>query len=157
MDRINAFIKYFVLAISLFLIVNGLTYLATRKAYKDFTNYEIEFTKPAITVSEAKTSYSSGYIKGNIKNDTGSLINLTYIKFDFYNERGTYLGTEYKELKYFNVDETQNFDIKYGYTGVDEIDISLIAEKPEREPTKLEQDLKTYWPIAGIIALLYIL
>jgi hypothetical protein len=157
MDRINAFIKYFVLAISLYLIVNGLTYLATRKVYKDFDNYNIEFTKPAVTVSEAKTSYSSGHIKGNVKNDTGSLINLTYVKFDFYNERETYLGTEYKELKYFNVDETQNFNIQYKYTGVDKINISLIAEKPEREPTKLEKDLKTYWPVAGIIAIFYLL
>ena len=90
-----------------------------------------------ITVTECKASYSDGYVKGSITNNTGEHIPIKYLQVDIYDENNVYLGSEFKELKYFNVNETINFEIKYKYNNVNRLVIGLtdkvLQEKEKKE------------------------
>lgn len=158
------FFMYFMMFIALYLFVNLFTNLSMRENYKDITNHQIEINSPQVTVLESKATYSHGYIKGNILNNTGEHIKDKYLQFDFYNTEGIYLGTEVKEIKYFNIDETINFDINYKYPNINRIRINLVDEviKPESKTFNIfdnidDGTLKIAIPIAAILGLYVIL
>lgn len=67
-----------------------------------------------------------------------------------------YLGTEYKELKYFNVDETISFDINYTYSNVGKAVLDITDEMTKKEKYDLfngvdDEQLKIALPIAGLL------
>ena len=90
-----------------------------------------------------------------------------------YNKNDVYLGSEYKELKYFNVDETINYEINFNYKDVNKVKLQIIDEIPknndntkesettvggvEVEPIVDEYTMKIAVPIAGILILYTIL
>lgn len=158
------FFMYFMMFIALYLFVNIFTNLGMRENYKDITNHQINITTPQVTVSESKATNYYGYIKGNILNNTGEHIKDKYLQFDFYNKNGVYLGTEAKEIKYFNVDETINFEMNYKYHNVNKIEISFVDEVVKLKEKSFnifenidEGTLKIAIPIAMVLGLYVIL
>ena len=163
MERIKKFFIYFIIFIAIYLFVDLFTNISMKEKYDDINNYQININSPKITIMEGKRTYSHGYIKGNILNDTGEHIKDKYLQFDFYNENGAYLGTESEEIKYFNVGETINFDINYEYNNVNKIKISFVDEviKPEKNTFNIfdveDETLKIALPIGIILGLYAIL
>lgn len=157
MAKMKKFFKYLIWLILLYLLVNGLTYIATKDNYKDLTNFIITTESPRIEVTESKAAYTHGYIKGQVTNDTGKHIQKTYLQLDFYDRDGIWLGKELKELESFNVNETIKFDINYTYTDVDKIRLNVSDEIIEAPKTEVQKTIEKWWPIAGIITLIYVL
>ena len=96
--------------VGFFLLVTLLTNFLMRNDYKN-TNYEIKVENPVIAVTECKSAYGNGYIKGNVTNNTEKIINLKYLQINLYNKDNVYLGSEYKELKKFYPKETNSFKL----------------------------------------------
>ena len=114
METLKKFWMYFWMFIGFFILVTILTNFLMRDDYKN-AKYEIKAESPEIVVTECKAAYGNGYIKGNVTNNTGELIPLKYLQINLYDKDSVYLGSEYKELKLFNVNETINFDMSYNY------------------------------------------
>lgn len=163
MERMKKFFIYFILFVGLYLFVSLMTNLGMKEKYEDITNHEILVESPKVTILESRVTYSYGYIKGNVLNDTGEHLKDKYLQFDFYDKDGLYVGTESKEIKYFNVDETINFDLNYEYTNVERIRISFVDEvtKPQASSFNIfnveDETLKIALPIAAVIGLFVIL
>lgn len=161
MERMKKFFIYFLLFVGLYLFVSLMTNLGMKEKYESITNHEILVESPKVTVSESKATYSYGYIKGNISNDTRKHLKDKYLQFDFYDKDGIYVGTESKDIKYFNVDETINFDLNYEYTNVNKIKISFVDQivKPEEKSILNIEDenLKIAVPIAAVLGLFLII
>lgn len=157
MAKMKKFLKYLIWLVLLYLIVNGLTYLATKDDYKELTNYTISTDSPKIEVTESMATYTHGYIKGQVTNNTGEHIQKTYLQLDFYDKEGIYLGKEYKALEYFNSNETIKFDVDYTYTNVSKIKIGISNQIEEATRPKTQKTVEKWWPIAGIVALIYLL
>lgn len=168
MEKMKKFLLYLIIFLLLFFIVTGLTNYATKNTYKDLKTYS-ENSEINITINEAKTSYSGGYIKGTVTNNSEKLINKIYIKADLY-ENDVYVGTEYKEIDYFNVKETTNFEITYKYTNINYAKISMAEDTSKIEESNKEDNsdnfiklntdsdtMKVAIPIAAILGILYIL
>lgn len=157
MAKMKKFFKYLIWLILLYLLVNGLTYVATKDNYKDLNNFVIATESPKIEVTECKSAYTHGYVKGQVTNDTGNHIQKTYLQLDFYDKDSIWLGKETKELESFNVNETIKFDINYTYTDVNEIRLTISNKVIEAPKTKTQKAVEKWWPIAGIITLIYVL
>lgn len=162
MGTLKKFRTYFLIFIAFFIVIGILTKLAMRENYKDITNYEIKCESPVILVDESKATYSHGYIKGTVTNNTGKHLPLKYLKINLYDKDGMYLGTEYKELKYFNVDETISFDINYNYKNAGKVVLDITDEMSKKENYNLfsgidDEQLKIALPIAGFLAFYTIL
>lgn len=162
MGTLKKFRTYFLIFIAFFIIIGFLTKLEMRDNYKDITDCEIKSESPNIIVSECKAARSHGYIKGSVTNNTGELIPLIYLQINLYDEDGIYLGSEYKELKYFNPQETINFDINYNYNNVYRVMLNLVNEITEKESNNFfnnidNEQLKIAAPIAGLLVLVTIL
>lgn len=162
MGTLKKFWMYFIMFIVFFLLITALTNFTMRDNYKDITNYETKSESPEIIVSECKAARSHGYIKGSVTNNTEELIPLKYLQINLYDEDGIYLGSEYKELKYFNPQETINFDINYNYNNVDKVTLNLVDDIPEKESSNLfsginDEQLKIALPIAGLLVFYTIL
>lgn len=157
MAKMKKFLKYLIWLVLLYLIVNGLTYLATKDDYKELTNYTISTDSPKIEVTESMATYTHGYIKGQVTNNTGEHIQKTYLQLDFYDKEGIYLGKEYKALEYFNSNETIKFDVDYTYTNVSKIKIGISNQIEEATRPEIQKTVEKWWPIAGIVTLIYLL
>ena len=121
-------LRYIVLLIVVYLVVEIFVYFLTKTYYKDMNNYDILVESPIINVTESKVAKDKGYIQGTAKNNTGAMISSLTLKFDFYNDNNKYLGSEYHEITPFNAEEKSKFDIQYEYDEVAEIKISVISE-----------------------------
>ena len=131
MKTMKKFWKYFLNFIVLFLLVTGLSLWGTtinNKKENDsnqLITYEAQGSSPVIEISKC----TNKKITGTITNDMGVLINVIYIKADFYDENNELLGTEYDEIKYFNVGEKSKFEINYKYNNVSKIEITGVESK----------------------------
>jgi len=157
MGTLKKFRLYLLMFIGFFLLVTLLTNFLMRDDYKN-GNYEIKVKSPAITVSECKVAYSTGYIKGSVINTTGELMPLKYLQVNLYNKDGVYLGSEYKELKNWYPEETINFDMSYNYLNIDKVTLGFVDEIPQKKAFNLFEgvDDETLAIAAPIGALLVI-
>ena len=163
MERMKKFFLYFVIFIAFFLFVELFTNLQVKENFQDVANHEISIESPKIDITESKASHNSGYIKGNITNDTGEHIRNKYLQFDFYDKDGIYLGTKSQKIKYFNLDEKVSFDINYEYKNVDKINIGFVDEVLEQRNDVYnifnfdEEQMAIALPIAIILGIYVIL
>lgn len=127
MKTMKKFLKYFINFIVLFLLVSGLMYLGTRnvKNEEEAITCIVQTEKPIINVTE----YSKGILKGTVKNDSGILINVIYVKAEFYDENNNLLGTKYSEVKYFNVGEKAKFEIEFNYKNVSKVNVTATESR----------------------------
>lgn len=129
MKTMKKFWKYFLNFIVLFLLVSGLMYLGTRNIKKREENttitYSTQTTSPIIEITECK----NGKLKGTIKNDTSILINIIYVKAEFYDKNEKLLETKYYEIKYFNVGERAKFEIEFSSKNVTNVKVTSVESK----------------------------
>ena len=117
---------YIFLLILTIVVVRVFVYFMTKTYYKDMNNYKILITNPEISVTESKLYKNRGYVKGTIKNNTGSLMNNVSVRLKFYDKNGNLLSTEYsEEIKTFNNTETAKFEVKYSIYYIDRIEIDI--------------------------------
>ena len=128
MKTLKKFWKYFINFIVLFLLVTGLMYLVTRTEIIN-TGKDIECIvkeeSPVIEITECNNKK----ITGTVTNDTKVLINVIYVKAEFYDDNNNLLGTKDSEIKYFNVGEKSKFEIENEYKNVSKIELSVSSEK----------------------------
>lgn len=125
MKTMNKFWKYFLNFIILFILVSGLMRLGTmniEKKEEKTIQCVTQTTSPVIEMAQCK----DGVLKGTIKNDTNILINVIYIKADFYDKDNNLLETKYSEIKYFNVGEKAKFEIEFSNSNVTEVKITAV-------------------------------
>ena len=161
METLKKFRLYLLMFVGFFLFVTLLTNFLMRDDYKN-TNYEIKEESPVITVTECKSAYSNGYIKGSITNNKEEIIPLKYLQINLYDKDDVYLGSEYKELKNFYPQETINFDISYNYLNIDKATLNFVDEIPQKKGFNLfegvdDETLKIAAPIAGLLVVYTIL
>lgn len=128
MKTMKKFLKYFINFIVLFLLVSGLIYLGTinREEKQEKTIECItQTTSPIIEITECK----NGKLKGTIKNDTNILINVIYVKAEFYDKNNNLLETKYSEIKYFNVGEKSKFEIEFSNKNVTNVKVTSTETK----------------------------
>ena len=131
MKTIKKFWKYFLNFVILFLLVTGLTYwnssLNNKKEEKisDEITYVAQEASPVIEITEC----TNKKVTGTATNDTKVLINVIYIKADIYDKENNLLGTEYNEIRYFNVGEKTKFEIDFDYKDVAKIEVSAVESK----------------------------
>lgn len=150
MQKMKKFFLYFLMIVALYIFVTILTNFEMKEKFKDITNNcEVTINSPRIEIEECKATNSHGYLKGTITNDTGKHIPIKYLQIDIYNENNVYLGSEFKELKYFNVNEKIRFDINYEYNNVNKLVIGItdktIQEEKEANTiadVKIEPEIK---------------
>lgn len=127
MKTMKKFWKYFINFIVLFLLVSGLMYLGTMNMNKEeekTINCVAQTEKPVIEVTECTSNNKKGILKGTITNDAEVLINVIYVKAEFYDENNNLLGTKYSEIKYFNVGEKAKFEIEFEYENVSKVNVT---------------------------------
>ena len=127
MKTMKKFWKYFINFVVLFLIVSGLMYLGTmnnNNQEKDVINCIAQTEKPVIEVTECTSNNKKGILKGTVTNDAEVLINVIYVKAEFYDENNNILGTKYSEIKYFNVGEKAKFEIEFDYENVSKVNVT---------------------------------
>lgn len=131
MKTMNKFWKYFLNFVVLFLLVTGLSYWARTINDKNEAKqaaqitYTAQESSPLIEI----TKCTSKKVIGTATNDMNVLVNAIYIKADFYDESNNLLGTEYDEIKYFNVEEKAKFEIDYKYNNVARIEVTATNSK----------------------------
>ena len=133
MKTMKKFWKYFLNFIVLFLIVTGVTYWGTtinnKKRNENVANTAITYiaqeSSPIIEIGKC----TNKKITGTATNDMGVLLNVIYKKADFYDENNDLIGTEYDEIKYFNVGEKSKFEINYKYNNVSKVEITGVESK----------------------------
>ena len=125
MNTMKKFLKYFLNFIVLVLLVSGLTYIATSMRDNKKIEYVAQESNPIIEITEC----SKKKIVGTATNDMDALIDVIYIKADFYDEDNKLIGTEYTEKKYFNVGEKSKFEIKYNFKDVSKIEVTASENK----------------------------
>jgi len=157
METLKKFRLYLLMFVGFFLLVTLLTNFLMRDDYKN-TKYKIKAESPVIAVTECKSAYGNGYIKGSVTNNTGEIIPLKYLQINLYNKDDVYLGSEYKELKKFYPKENINFDISYSYLNVDKVELSFVNEIPQKKGFNLfegvdDQTMAIAGPIGGVLVL----
>ena len=127
MKTMKKFWKYFINFVVLMLLVSGFTYFGMDSYQKRLQPIEcsIETQSPVIEITET----TNRKLTGTVTNDTNILINNIYVKADFFNETGKLVGTEYYEIKYFNVGEKAKFEIEYTYRNITNIVVSTTDVK----------------------------
>lgn len=133
--------KYVILLIVAYFLVNFFTNLVTKQHYRDFKNYEILTEEPKIEITECKTSYTKGYIKGNIKNTKGEMIDAVCIKVTSYNKKGEYLGTEYYPISYFYPQEEKEFELNCVYKNINSMKIEVVEKRLETDKISYLKEL----------------
>lgn len=131
MKTMKKFWKYFLNFVVLFLLVTGLTYWSTtinnkkEEKVSDKITYTAQKASPVIEITEC----TNKKVTGTATNDTKVLINVIYIKADIYDKDNNLLGTEYDEIRYFNVGEKSKFEIDFNYKGVAKVELSAVESK----------------------------
>ena len=154
MKRIKQFWIWLILFVLFYLFVDFISFVGLKMMLKDLDSYEILVSSPKIEITEAKGTYANGYIKGNLTNNTNSVIQNKYIKVDVYSERNVNLGTEYIKIEKLDIAKTMDFEVKYSYTDVSYYTIDIVEEKPEQvNELKFDKDAQWLLIIGGLIFL----
>lgn len=154
MNTMKKFFKYFLLFVSIYILVTLLTNWATTNKFHNFKNYNILTDSPVVTVDECKVSKVSGEISGKITNNTGKTINRIYLKIDGYNKNNVLQGTKYKEIQYFHPNEECPFNIGFNWKEIKRLDISLVDNKEGMIGINLNNEkTKKYLPAATLLLL----
>lgn len=130
MKTMNKFWKYFLNFIILFLLVSVFVELGTKNlksATRTLKYVSLVDSIPALLdVSTCEATSRVATIKGSITNNSKDIIIDKYLKFNFLNSSGKVVKSEYKEVKYFNVNENLKFEVTAKCRNVDKVEISLV-------------------------------
>lgn len=112
---------------------------------------------PEFELQEAKATAVNGYIKGQIKNNTGKDIEKTNIKIDLYNKRGNNIATRYQKLENFKSNQTIEFNLNFRASNVSHFVLSFTDENIDAELAKEAEEFRgeanRWLPFIGLATL----
>lgn len=129
MARMKTFTKYLILFLLFYAFVSFMSYGFIRSALVPMESYSIEFEKPDITISEAKSSRVNGYVKGTIKNNTDENIKNKYVKVDFISKQNNVIISKYIEITDLEKGKIQDFDVKFNAENIKSFKMQLTDKK----------------------------
>lgn len=153
------FFKYFLAFVIVYILVDVSTYFILKSTYltKDYS-IEIENNSPEVSITEAKCTNVNGYIKGVIKNTTGSNIQNKSLKIDCFSKHGVNVGTKYVRIDELGNGNNMNFESKFNYDNVDNFKIGIVdtpslqgVKNSEFEWDDLSKDQVNLFIILGAI------
>ena len=157
MSRMKVFLRYLIVFLVLYVLVDFFTYRYLVNSYKNIKTYEIIEEQPSVTIQEARATAMNGYIVAQVKNNTGEDIEKTNVKIDLYNSRGNNLGTRYVKLENFSKDELREFKVNFRATNISHFEISFTDENVDAEIQKQAEELKNavnkWYPLVGLVTL----
>jgi hypothetical protein len=157
MSRLKTFLWYVILIALLYLFTDFVTFNFLTNSYKNIDSYEKLESSPEIVLVEAKATATNGYVNGQVKNTTNSLINATALKVDFYSN-GSYMGTNYVKIDNFKRNQTIEFNVTFRYKNVDHIKLGFTDEDVDAQIAKQAEEIKKtvnkWLPFAGMGALI---
>lgn len=125
MDRLKTLRTYFLMFAAFFIVTGTLTYFGMNGINKDMNNYVINFASPKVTIEASRVSKLRGYIRAEVKNDTGNYIDSQGIEFKFYTKEGEYLGTKTSYVRNLDLGKTEKISMEYNFEVVGKIEINL--------------------------------
>lgn len=154
MAKLKKYLLYVILIVAFWIFSDILIYISINSTYAN-VNTRVYSISPEITVGESKATYVNGYIKGNIKNNTDSIINNKYLKIELYSPRDVKLGTKYVKIENLDVNKYQEFEMWYKFTDVEYVNITVTDNiENASEEDFLSQETK-YDLILGTLLVLY--
>lgn len=151
MDRMKTFAKYAIWVILFWILSDILIYYGINSTYK--TIERKEETSSQIIVDNAEATTVNGRINGTITNNEENDLSEKYIRVNLYAKSGNILGTNYLAIGNLGTTETKGFETYFKIQDVKSYDISIVDEKPEKNPEDdrfMTEDMTK----AGVIALL---
>ena len=156
MARLKKFLLYVFLIAAFWIFSDILIYLSINSSY---ANVEVRIfaISPEISIGESKATYVNGFVKGNIKNNTESIMNDKYLKIELYSKRDVKLGTKYVKIENLEVGKNQNFEMWYKFTDVEYANIT-VTDNVENvaEEEFLSQKTATYLVLGTLLVLYFI-
>lgn len=154
MAKLKKYLLYVILIVAFWIFSDILIYISINSTYAN-VNTRVYSISPEITVGESKATYVNGYIKGNIKNNTDSIINNKYLKIELYSPRDVKLGTKYIKIENLDVNKYQEFEMWYKFTDVEYVNVTVTDNiENATEEDFLSQETK-YGLILGTLLVLY--
>lgn len=154
MAKLKKYLLYVIIIVAFWIFSDILIYISINSTYAN-VNTRVYSISPEITVGESKATYVNGYIKGNIKNNTDSIINNKYLKIELYSPRDVKLGTKYIKIENLDVNKYQEFEMWYKFTDVEYVNVTVTDNiENATEEDFLSQETK-YGLILGTLLVLY--
>lgn len=150
MGWMKRLIKYLLMFLICYFVVNFLSFLAIKSAYKT-KNVDINFNEPKIEIIESKATITNGYIIGKIINNTNENVINKILKLDFISPRGVKMGTKYVDIGTLQSGQSTDFKSEFNFDNVNNIAISLMDKSEVEDINKLDfgldnlADNKTNW------------
>lgn len=156
MARMKKFFLYAFLIAAFWIFSDILIYLSINSSYAN-VEARVFAISPEISVGESKATYVSGFIKGNIKNNTDTIMNNKYLKIELYSKRDVKLGTKYVKIENLEAGKNQNFEMWYKFTDVEYANITVTDSiENVAEEEFLSQKTTTYLVIGTLLVLYFI-
>lgn len=154
MAKLKKYLLYVILIVAFWIFSDILIYISINSTYAN-VNTRVYSILPEITVGESKATYVNGYIKGNIKNNTDSIINNKYLKIELYSPRDVKLGTKYVKIENLDVNKYQEFEMWYKFTDVEYVNITATDNIENATEEEFLSQETTYGLILGTLLVLY--
>lgn len=156
MAKLKKYLLYVIIIVAFWIFSDILIYISINSTYAN-VNTRVYSISPEITVGESKATYVNGYIKGNIKNNTDSIINNKYLKIELYSPRDVKLGTKYIKIENLDVNKYQEFEMWYKFTDVEYVNITVTDNiENATEEEFLSQEATTTLILGTLIVLYFI-
>ena len=160
MDTLKNIIKFTLLLIIVYILVNLLAYAFISKTYNNISDYDILVDSPTITITESRGTRINGYVTGKIRNNTESTITGQYIRLNFYNTNGQYVGTNYIELDNFKQGKTLEFRTSYNYLKVSKFTVDVTSEKVDVKDSRPwfmhpDSSFARFMSVVGILMIIW--
>ena len=156
MARMKKFLLYAFLIAAFWIFSDILIYLSINSSYAN-VEARVFAISPEISIGESKATYVNGFVKGNIKNNTDTIMNDKYLKIELYSKRDVKLGTKYVKIENLEVGKNQNFEMWYKFTDVEYANIT-VTDNVENvaEEEFLSQKTATYLVLGTLLVLYFI-
>ena len=153
MERMKTFGIYALCIILFFIFSNVMINIAVKSMYNPIDVNIILEDNLKIDVSDIKATVVNGYVKGNV-NNTGELVNKTYVKIDLYSERDVLLGTKYIEMDNLQAGENREFNIGFKFDNVKYAKVCMVDNAENATKDNFESD--NMGGIALIVAVVFL-
>lgn len=156
MAKLKKYLLYVIIIVAFWIFSDILIYISINSTYAN-VNTRVYSISPEIIVGESKATYVNGFVKGNIKNNTDSIINNKYLKIELYSPRDVKLGTKYVKIENLDVNKNQEFEMWYKFTDVEYVNITVTDNiENATEEEFLSQEATTTLILGTLIVLYFI-
>lgn len=152
MSRMKTFLIYTLIVVAIIICTDFIVNFILNSNYQKI-QCDIGTTAPKVEITEAKTTYMNGYVKGTITNNTNTKITNQFIKIEFYSVRKNKVGTEYLKIDNLEIGETKNFQLNYKIKNVNHLKLTITGEEMQEviDYHPLIEHAESYFAIAGFI------